>query len=245
MKRALLCIPAAAIALALSAIIFSPAAVADIVGGCGVGKACQVSSLTSVGNVSIPQGAKYNLNSVGGNSWITFDGTQVVFQSAGAQGMYLTGQDLHVANTTYSVGFSSNAASGANGLAFTTNGARFDFGSGASDYASSDGTTVTFAGPIASTTITASSNVVADGLKGAAVHNATTAQALEHGNSAFVAGTKTITFGTAFAAAPDCHCQDGTAVTSCDVPIASISTSQMVVNGTGTDTFMWFCMGAR
>lgn len=45
--------------------------------------------------------------------------------------------------------FTSSAGSGSNGLACSTNGARVDFGAGASDYASSNGTTVTFAGPLA------------------------------------------------------------------------------------------------
>jgi hypothetical protein len=44
--------------------------------------------------------------------------------------------------------WTSTAGSGANAFAVATNGARIDFGSGASDYASSDGTTVAFAGPI-------------------------------------------------------------------------------------------------
>ena len=39
-------------------------------------------------------------------------------------------------------------ASGSNAFAVGTNGARVDFGTGASDYASSDGTTVTFAGAL-------------------------------------------------------------------------------------------------
>lgn len=42
-----------------------------------------------------------------------------------------------------------SAATGANAVGVTTNGARIDFGAGASDHGSSDGTTVTFAGPIA------------------------------------------------------------------------------------------------
>jgi hypothetical protein len=46
------------------------------------------------------------------------------------------------------------AASGSNALAVSTNGARTDFGAGASDYASSDGTTVTFAGPVTTTGLT-------------------------------------------------------------------------------------------
>jgi hypothetical protein len=56
--------------------------------------------------------------------------------------------------------FSSTAASGSNAFGVTTNGARVDFGAGANDYASSDGTTVTFAGPISTTTINASSGTV-------------------------------------------------------------------------------------
>lgn len=46
--------------------------------------------------------------------------------------------------------FISSAGSGVNAFGVATNGARFDIGAGASDYLSSDGTTVTFAGPIKS-----------------------------------------------------------------------------------------------
>lgn len=56
--------------------------------------------------------------------------------------------------------FTSSAASGANGFACSTNGARVDFGAGASDYASSDGTTVSFAGPMQGTYITASAGII-------------------------------------------------------------------------------------
>lgn len=45
----------------------------------------------------------------------------------------------------------STATSGSNAYAVNTSGARVDFGAGANDYASSDGTTVTFAGPVAVT----------------------------------------------------------------------------------------------
>lgn len=48
------------------------------------------------------------------------------------------------ANTTWH----SSIASGSNAFTVDNNGARVDFGSGASDYASSDGTTVAFAGPV-------------------------------------------------------------------------------------------------
>ncbi len=44
--------------------------------------------------------------------------------------------------------FEANAASGANSISVGVNGSRMDFGAGASDYASSDGTSVTFAGPV-------------------------------------------------------------------------------------------------
>lgn len=63
-----------------------------------------------------------------------------------------------VVNIGTGVGFSSAAASGTNALSVVTNGGRVDFGAGTSDYASSDGTTVTFAGPVASA---ASSNTLA------------------------------------------------------------------------------------
>lgn len=44
--------------------------------------------------------------------------------------------------------FIAAAGSGTNGLACATNGCRIDFGAGANDYANSDGTTVTYAGPL-------------------------------------------------------------------------------------------------
>lgn len=49
---------------------------------------------------------------------------------------------------TTSESFTSTAASGSNGFACQTNGCRVDFGAGASDYASSDGTTVAYPGPV-------------------------------------------------------------------------------------------------
>ena len=47
--------------------------------------------------------------------------------------------------------FASSQVSGSNGFVCNTNGCRIDYGSGANDYASSDGTTVTFAGPVTET----------------------------------------------------------------------------------------------
>jgi len=45
-------------------------------------------------------------------------------------------------------GVVSSQASGSNAYAVSTNGARYDFGAGANDYCSSNGTTVTFAGAV-------------------------------------------------------------------------------------------------
>lgn len=54
---------------------------------------------------------------------------------------------INVTGTGTATKFSATAASGANGLELQTSGARADFGAGASDYVSSNGTTVTAAGP--------------------------------------------------------------------------------------------------
>lgn len=56
--------------------------------------------------------------------------------------------DAGVVNVSTEFGFNSSAASGSNGFAVTTNGARFDFGAGANDYCSSNGTVVNFASPL-------------------------------------------------------------------------------------------------
>jgi hypothetical protein len=88
-------------------------------------------SLTSGGAVVIATNANALVGSASGNS------------------------SLGLTNNRYNSAFlsgalASSASSGANAISVETNGARIDFGAGASDYASSDGTTVTFAGPIAS-----------------------------------------------------------------------------------------------
>jgi hypothetical protein len=60
--------------------------------------------------------------------------------------------------------FSSSIASGSNGFSITVNGARIDFGAGASDYASSDGTTVSFASPLQGAGLYSSTGVTANTL---------------------------------------------------------------------------------
>lgn len=62
--------------------------------------------------------------------------------------LYFNGA-VRVQGNVYSDGkFYGQAGSGSNQFEVTVAGARVDFGPGASDYASSDGTTVTFAGPV-------------------------------------------------------------------------------------------------
>lgn len=86
-----------------------------------------------------------------------------------------------------------STGAGANGLAVSTNGARVDFGAGASDYATSDGTTVTFAGPIAITGSTAKGTIT-----------------LSAGS-----GTATVTSGST------CICVDTTAVAAVKCSLAA------------------------
>lgn len=83
--------------------------------------------------------------------------------------------------------YTSTAASGASGFACATNGCRVDFGAGASDYASSDGTTVTFAGPITGTgSVIATTALQAGSPATGAVYAGTVSPAA--GNSLSIAG---------------------------------------------------------
>lgn len=67
--------------------------------------------------------------------------------SAGAGGCVVNTTGILIADA----GWASNVASGVNAFQVLTNGGRIDVGAGASDYCSSDGTTVTFAGPVTAT----------------------------------------------------------------------------------------------
>lgn len=58
------------------------------------------------------------------------------------------------------------ALSGNNALGVMSNGARVDFGGGASDYATSDGTIVTFAGPLASASTASATSYTGTGTTG-------------------------------------------------------------------------------
>jgi hypothetical protein len=95
----------------------------------------------------------------------------------------------------------------------------------------------------------AGGNNIANGrinVVGALTDGGTQALYMEVGRDVLSAGgTKTVTFKNAFTDNPACFCSDGTAVAACDVPIATISTSQAVFNGTANDKFSWACMGPR
>lgn len=84
----------------------------------------------------------------------TLDATKaIVATSTPLKGDGSTGNAVTVDSTqaVSALSFTSSAGAGVDGIKVATNG-RTHFGSGATDYASSDGTTVTFAGPIATGT---------------------------------------------------------------------------------------------
>jgi hypothetical protein len=89
-----------------------------------------------------------------------------------------TADPLTLTSTVTASGFVSTAASGANAVSVSTNGARVDFGAGASDYASSNGTTITFAGAV-TTGIFNASSVATTGAAAAAHYRIIGASALE------------------------------------------------------------------
>lgn len=103
-----------------------------------------------------------------------------------------------VSGTTFTgTSFTASAGSGSNGLAVSTSGARVDFGAGASDYASSDGTTVTFAGPLASSSSSSASYTASAG----------------SGSNAFAASTNGARFDIG-AGASDYFSSNGTTITT-------------------------------
>ena len=77
----------------------------------------------------------------------------------------------------------------------------------------------------------------------ALVHGSTP-KAIESGTSAFVAGVRAITFGTAFTAAPDCTCTTSSATVPCSISTPA-STTAVTFSGTTTDAFSYSCTGAR
>lgn len=70
-----------------------------------------------------------------------------------------------------------------------------------------------------------------------------TSQTVQFGTSAFVAGSKTITFAAAFGGVPVCTCTTISTTVPCSRN--SVGTSSAIFNGTGTDAFDWQCMGPK
>lgn len=73
------------------------------------------------------------------------------FQGGGAAAVLApgaTGADLTLTSTATALKFTATQTTGNDAFVVQANGARVHFGAGASDFASSDGTTVTFAGPV-------------------------------------------------------------------------------------------------
>ena len=138
-------------------------------GGCDPSASCSVASLVSGGAISGTTGTF--TGAVSGTAFTATTpsattGFTIVGSSAGVNDITITRTGanavLKYANSTYwtwdfATGLAwtvytigSQKGSGSNAFQVETNGARMDFGAGASDYASSDGTTVTFAGPVKS-----------------------------------------------------------------------------------------------
>lgn len=132
----------------------------------------------------------------------------LVFDPGGAYYLaYATG------TLTSSMTHISNVGSGTNAFACSVNGSRIDFGAGASDYASSDGTTVTFAGPIISSA------------------------AQTKGVKSLTGGTGTVTV----IAGSVCNCSLNTSAGTA-APKCSVSSTTLTITGTGTDSINYVCL---
>lgn len=124
---------------------------------CGNGSPCTASfnytgsawSFTPALTAGAPTGASYL--TLGLDSTLSAErvlqgtASQIDLADSGANGTLTLSLP---ASPSVSGAWTSTTGSGANAFAVATNGARVDFGSGAADYASSDGTTVNFAGPL-------------------------------------------------------------------------------------------------
>lgn len=102
-------------------------------------------------------GARFHFGT-GANDYAYSDGITVNFAG-----------NLQSLGNIYAVGTMNPGAviiaqsAGSDAVKVSNNGARIHFGSGASDYASSDGTTVTFAGPVAVNTFGVTNNITLGG----------------------------------------------------------------------------------
>jgi len=133
---------------------------------CKVGETCSATSFVASAETGTnafavgANGARIDFGT-GANDYASSDGTTVTFAGPTASDSSFSAPTIMadafygpISGSVFGSGTSS-AASGSNGLSLTQNGARIDFGSGANDYATSDGTTVTFAAPVSTGAITA------------------------------------------------------------------------------------------
>ena len=116
-----------------------------------------------------------------------FSGWQSTVQSAAQTIANLVGQDI-VARS-----FSASQASGSDAFKATVNGARWHFGAGATDYASSDGNTVTFASNIAASNVWGKGGF-ANGASGATFISQTAPTIAAGAGAAIVASNGTVAF---------------------------------------------------
>lgn len=163
--------------------------------------------------------------------------------------------DIAAAGAVTIGGTNANAITYGNGtINHTFNGANFQFGA-----STRESLTATSAAAGGTPTITAANaagtNVGIDLIpKGTgalqnngqvipSVHTVTAQQALEYGTTTLVGGTSTVTFGTAFGAAPQCAC---TNKSNEAVPKCTTTTTQLTVTvGSSTDTVAYICLGQR
>ncbi len=178
-------------------------------GGTGVPGFIFVSTVDQLNNVSIMQSPNNNAGVIlfenGASDWALGKGA-----AGSAQGFALvrgstsvvsatTGNDVSIPSGNFSCPnqitgsqITATRPSGFNAFEVTTNGGRVDFGSGANDYCASDGTTVSFAGPILATSYALDRTFASTGTPVAdAGFGATGALAAHNGTIAF-----TVTIGT-------------------------------------------------
>lgn len=129
----------------------------------------------------------------------------------------------------------SNAVTGNNAFGVTVNGARIDFGAGTNDYASSDGTTVTFAGPIAATQVTATTAITASN----AVVNITSGGNFKL-NSAMSIDSNAPTISSGFGTSPSIVASNGTLGFQVNVGGGGAATSG-VIGLPSTASHGWIC----
>lgn len=130
-------------------------------------------------------------------------------------------------------GFQATATGGQKALDVTVNGAIVDFGAGASDQATSDGTTVTFAGPVSVTGVVNANNGIA----------ATTVTLAGASGSLSVVGvtmSRTApTISSGFGTSPSIATNNGTAGFTVNVGTGGVATSGVI--GLPTATNGWVC----